>query len=71
MNPPTDPEDSPAPLTDAARGRLVALLRDELTRASADALADGTPADALAAQIEARIAELQRQLAAPTRNARP
>lgn len=69
MNPPIDPEHNAAHVDDATRQRLLALVKDELARVSAEALAGGVPPAALAKLIEDRIAELQRQQAATTRNA--
>lgn len=46
----------------AARERLLALLRDELARASREALASGMSSDALAAVLEERIARLRAEI---------
>ncbi len=52
------------PTLDAAvRERLLAMLKDELTKASEEALARGVSPDQLAAQLDDRIARLRAQIA--------
>jgi hypothetical protein len=64
---PLDPERTPAGehLDQSARERVMALLTEQLTHAHTEAVAQGVPAEALAEQIEDRIAELRRQINQP------
>lgn len=60
--PVSPPDRTTGPTVDAAtRARLLAILQDELTRASSDAQARGMPAEALAAQLDERITRLRAQ----------
>jgi hypothetical protein len=52
----------PPPLDPIARHCLLLLLHDELVRATADHLAEGTAPDALAELIADRVASLTEQL---------
>jgi uncharacterized small protein (DUF1192 family) len=60
------------PTLDAAvRERLLAMLKDELTRASDEALARGASPDQIAAQLDERIARLRAQIAAMPADDKP
>lgn len=61
--PPSPPDRTAGRALDAAtRQRLAALLKDELARASRDAVARGASSSALAAELNERIARLRIQI---------